>query len=125
MAVFLKLVYFARHHHLYFGQHVDIVIPKGTANCSSQVTLEALEFILKKESNCFISQTYESTRFTKTKQVEETWLENKTNILFSSSNTQFYKSRIFCLFTFRVFFPDRIFKFISKYTQKCQYNSLN
>ena len=46
------------------------------------------------------------------------------NISFSSSNTQFYESRILWLFTFWVFFPDRGFKLISKYTQKCQYNSL-
>ena len=45
-----------------------------------------------------------------------------TIISFSSSNTQFYESRIFCLFTFWVFFPDKSFKLISKYTQKCQYN---
>ena len=42
-------------------------------------------------------------------------------ISFSSSNTQLYESRIFCLFTFWVFFPDKSFKLISKYTQKCQY----
>ena len=45
-------------------------------------------------------------------------------ISFRSSNTQFYESRIFCLFTFWVFFPDKSFKLISKYTQKCQHNLL-
>ena len=35
-----------------------------------------------------------------------------------SSNTQFYESWIFCLFTSWVFFPDKSFKLISKYTQK-------
>ena len=45
-------------------------------------------------------------------------------ISFRSSNTQFYESWIFCLFTFRVFFSDKSFKSISKYTQKCHYNSL-
>ena len=44
-------------------------------------------------------------------------------ISFSSSNTQFYESRIFCLFTFWVFFPDKSCKLVSKYTKKCQYNS--
>ena len=48
----------------------------------------------------------------------------QTIISFSSSNTQFYESRIFCLLTFWVFFPDNSFKLISKYTQKCQYNLL-
>ena len=47
-----------------------------------------------------------------------------TTISFSSSNTQFYESRIFCLFTFWVHFPDKSFKLIKKYTQKCQYNLL-
>ena len=36
----------------------------------------------------------------------------KKTILFSSLNTQFYESRIFCLFTFWVFFPDKNFKLI-------------
>ena len=45
-------------------------------------------------------------------------------ISFSSSNTQFYESPIFCLFTFWVFFPYKSYKSISKYTQKCQYNHL-
>jgi len=34
-----------------------------------------------------------------------------------TSNTQFYESQIFCLFTFRVFFLDETFKLISKYTK--------
>ena len=45
-------------------------------------------------------------------------------ISFSSSNSQFYESQIFCLFTFWVFFLDKSFILISKYTQKCQYNWL-
>ena len=48
----------------------------------------------------------------------------KPKILFSSSNTQFYESWIFCLFTFWVLFQDKSFSLISKYIQKCQYNSL-
>ena len=48
----------------------------------------------------------------------------KTNISFTSSNTQFYESQIFCLFTFWVFFPDKSLELISKCTQKCQYSSL-
>ena len=43
---------------------------------------------------------------------------------FSSSNTQFCESQIFCLFTFRVFFPDESFELISKYNQKYQHNYL-
>ena len=36
------------------------------------------------------------------------------HISFSAQGTQFYDSRIFCLFTFSVFFPDKSFKSISK-----------
>ena len=42
------------------------------------------------------------------------------HISFSSSKTQFYESRIFCLFTFWVLFPNESFKSISPNTQKCQ-----
>ena len=45
-------------------------------------------------------------------------------ISFSSSNTQFYESWIFCLFSFLSILLDKSFKLISKYTQKCQYNLL-
>ena len=38
-------------------------------------------------------------------------------ISFSSCNTQFNKSGIFCLFTFWVFFQDKSFKLIPKYTR--------
>ena len=47
------------------------------------------------------------------------------NISFSSSDTQFYESWIFCLFTFRVFLLGKSFKLILQYTQKCQYNPLH
>ena len=33
----------------------------------------------------------------------------------------FFESGIFCLFIFWVFFPDKIVKLLSKYSQKCQY----
>ena len=51
-------------------------------------------------------------------------LNCKKYISFSSSNTQFYKWRIFCLFTFSVFFPDKSFELISKYKQKCQFKKI-
>ena len=81
---------------LYSGQHLDDVIPKGTANCSSKVTLEALDFIMKKESNCTISQTCESTRFTKSYQVEETWVENKAliSVAFENPEVEYHQSYI-------------------------------
>ena len=50
--------------------------------------------------------------------IQDSWkyvmstLLKKTCISFSSSNTQFYKTPKFCLFTFWVFFPDKSFKFI-------------
>ena len=46
-----------------------------------------------------------------------------TNISFSPSNTQFYKSGIFCLFTFWLFF-SKVLNQQKKYSQKCQYNLL-
>ena len=81
---------------LYSGQHLDTIIPKGTANCSSQVTLEALDSILKKESTCTISQTCESTRFTKIQNVEETWVENKAmiSVKFENPEVEYHQSYI-------------------------------
>ena len=37
--------------------------------------------------------------------------------------TQFYESRIVCLFTFWIFSTDKSFKLISKCTQKCQHKT--
>ena len=48
-------------------------------------------------------------------------LLTKLTLIFSWSNAQFYESGIFCLFIFWVFFPDKIVKLLSKYSQKCQY----
>ena len=62
------------------GQHLNDLIPKGTPDCGYQVTLEALDFISKKESNCVISRTCENTRFTSNYKVVETWFEDKTMI---------------------------------------------
>ena len=45
-------------------------------------------------------------------------VKEKTNISFSSSNTQFYESQIFCLYTFWVFFPDKSFKLKFGYSEK-------
>ena len=51
-------------------------------------------------------------------------LNFKIDILFSSSTTKLCESRIFCLFTFWVFFTDKSFTLISKHTHECQYHSL-
>ena len=74
---------------LYSGQHLDNFIQKGASNCSYQVMLEALDFILKKEkTNCFMAQTCENTRFSSKAKVEGTWLENKTLIYIAFENPE-------------------------------------
>ena len=77
-------------------------------------------------SNTYLRTTSLQFRFSK-KATKNWWnipVDLMFTISFSSSNTQFYESRIFCLFTFWVFSLDKSFKLISKYTQKCQYNFL-
>ena len=65
---------------LYSGQHLDGLVPKNVLNCSHDVTVEALEFIMKNESKCKQTITCDMTRFTSTYTVEETWNDNKTVI---------------------------------------------
>ena len=64
---------------LYGGLHLDDIIPKEVLNCSHDVTVEALEFIWKKESKCMQTLTCEKTRFTSI-YAKEDWNENKTMI---------------------------------------------
>ena len=74
---------------LYSGQHLDNFIQKGASNCSYQVMLEALEFILKKENtNCVMAQTCENTRFPSKEKTRGTWLENKTLIYIAFENPE-------------------------------------
>merc|ERR1712051_357579 len=57
---------------IYSGHHLDNLPLKEAANCSYDVTLEALDFILnKKASNCSMSQTCENVRFSTKYKVEE------------------------------------------------------
>ena len=78
------------------GQHLKDLIPKGTPDCGYQLTLEALDFISKKESNCAISRTCENTRFTSNYKVEETWFEDKTMIYvtFENPEVEYHQSYI-------------------------------
>ena len=62
---------------LYSGPHLENSSPKEAANCNYDVTLEALDFISRKESNCSNSQTCDNVRFTTKLKVQETWVENK------------------------------------------------
>ena len=62
---------------LYSGPHLDNLSPTEAANCNYEVTLEALDFISRKESNCSNSQTCDNVRFTTKFKVQETWVENK------------------------------------------------
>ena len=75
---------------LYSGQHLDNFIQKGASNCSYQVMLEALDFILKKENtSCFMAQACESTRFPVSKEkVQGTWVENRTLVYISFENPE-------------------------------------
>ena len=51
--------------------------------------LEALDFILKKESrNCFLAQTCKNTRFSSKQRVEGTWFENKTLVYITFENPE-------------------------------------
>jgi hypothetical protein len=70
------------------GQHLNDLIPKETPDCGYQVTLEALDFIAKKESNCAISRTCENTRFTSNYKVVETWFEDKNMIYVTFENPE-------------------------------------
>ena len=62
---------------LYSGPHLDNLTAKEATNCDHDVTLEALDFITSKESNCSTSQTCDNVRFTTKIYTQETWKENK------------------------------------------------
>ena len=80
---------------------------RWTVQCCTNVSIQVIFCIFKLLGRC---QSINCRSFPKSL--------NKiySYISFNSSNTQFYKSRIFSLFTFWVFFPDKSFKLISKYT---------
>ena len=73
---------------LYSGQHLDDLIPKEVLNCSHDATLEALEFIMEKETRCEQTVTCEMTRFTSIYEVEETYKENKSLIWVAFKNPE-------------------------------------
>ena len=66
---------------LYSGPHLDNFTAREATNCDHDVTLEALDFIISKESNCSTSQTCDNVRFTTKLKVQETWVKNKDLIL--------------------------------------------
>ena len=65
---------------LYSGPHLDELTPKEASNCNYDVTLEALDFISSKKSNCSTSQTCNNVRFTTKYKVQKTWLKNKNSV---------------------------------------------
>ena len=73
---------------LYSGPHLDNLSPTEAANCNYEVTLEALDFISRKESNCSNSQTCDNVRFTTKSKVQETWVENKDLIYIVLENPE-------------------------------------
>jgi hypothetical protein len=81
---------------LYSGPHLDNSTGKEATNCDYDVTLEALDFISSKESNCSASQTCDNVRFTTKLKVQETWVENKDLIFVVLENpeVQYHNSYI-------------------------------
>ena len=80
---------------LYGGPHLDELIPKEVLNCSHDVTMEALEFIRKKETKCMQTPTCEMTRFTSI-YAKEDWNENKTMIwvVFANPEVEYHNTYI-------------------------------
>ena len=56
---------------LYSGQHLDDFLSEEVSECSHDVTVMDLDFILRKESKCKPTQTCEMTRFSKTYTIEK------------------------------------------------------
>ena len=81
---------------LYSGSHLDNLTPKEATNCGYDVTLEAIDFISRKKSNCSMSQTCENVRFTTKYKVKNTWVENRSLIYITLENpeVEFYHSYI-------------------------------
>ena len=81
---------------LYSGPHLDGLTPNKATYCSFNVTLKALDFILSKETSCFRSQTCDNVRFTLKHTVQETWLENKSQIfiVFENPEVEYHHSYI-------------------------------
>ena len=73
---------------LYSGQHLDDFFSEEVSECSHDVTVKALDFILRKESKCKPTQTCEMTRFSKTYTIEENVDTNKTVIWLAFENPE-------------------------------------
>ena len=73
---------------LYSGQHLDDFFSEEVSECSHDVTVKALNFILMKESKCKPTQTCEMTRFSKTYTIEKNVEENKTLIWLAFENPE-------------------------------------
>ena len=74
---------------LYSGQHLDDFFTEEVSVCNHDVTVKALDYILKKDSKCKPTQTCEMTRFSKSyKIIEENGDENKTVIWLAFENPE-------------------------------------
>ena len=71
---------------LYNGQHLDDAILQRMPNCSNDITLAALDFILDNKSKCIRTQTCENTRFTLSYRIQETWREKKNLVWIDFKN---------------------------------------
>ena len=81
---------------LYSGPHLDDLTPKEATYCSYNVTLKALDFILRKKTSCFRSQTCDNVRFALKHKLLETWQENKSMvyIVFENPEVEYHHSYI-------------------------------
>ena len=74
---------------LYSGPHLDASNHEEATNCSYDVTLQALDFISNKKSNCSMSQTCENVRFTTKYKIEDsTWVENRSLVYVTLENPE-------------------------------------
>ena len=81
---------------LFQGQHLEHFIPKQIPKCTENETKEALKAISKKTSNCNQRRTCNSTRYTSTYKIQETWIGNKTAlvVLFETPEVEYHNTYI-------------------------------
>ena len=73
---------------LYYGHHLDDLIPKEILKCSNEVTREAFDLILNKTSNCTRSPTCKMTRFTSNIKAKETYVKNTDLVWIAFANPE-------------------------------------
>ena len=82
---------------LYFGHHLDQLIPSKTPNCSRNVTEKAINLLKSIKSECTRSQTCENTRYTTEFKIEKFYEElnhTKVFVAFESPQVEYHKTYI-------------------------------